>query len=69
MTLDSRHINLRQEAWNIATELIDPIIAEHGLETFRTGPPFGHTTTFTKVDQHIDHVIRIADWLIGDNCD
>lgn len=58
-------IEERIEAWLAAKELIAPIIIEHGLEEYRSGPVFGHISTVTKIDQHIDHVTHLANWLIG----
>lgn len=57
-------------AWQMAMELVEPIIEKHGLETYKTGAPnifAPPTATFTAVDQHIDNTIRVADWLMGVN--
>lgn len=54
------------DAWIKASELIKPIIDEHTLEVYKSGAiPFGPSSTVTKVDQHIDHNMRVADWLLG----
>lgn len=56
----------RLEAWNRASDLVRPIIDEHGLEIYRMGAQmFNSGSTMTKVDQHIDHTMRVADWLLG----
>jgi hypothetical protein len=55
----------RRVAWEAATELINPIIEQHGLEEYKSGNPFTSMSTFSKVDQHIDHTIKVANWLIG----
>jgi len=55
----------RIKAWKKASELVEPIIERHGLEIVAVGgamftnPPVKHT----KVDQHIDHIMRVAEWL------
>lgn len=58
----------RKAVWEMAAELVIPIVEDHGLEEYRSGPsnilmPAPHVTT--KVDQNIDHIIRVADWLLG----
>lgn len=55
----------RRAAWEIATELVIPIIEDHGLEEYKTGPAFlTHGTTMTKVDQNVENIIRVANWLL-----
>jgi hypothetical protein len=56
----------RVDAWNAAIGLIEPIVEAHGLEEYHTSQtPFTRGSTFTKVDQHINHVLNVANWLIG----
>ncbi len=54
----------RSEAWVKASVLIQPVVAEHGLEEYSIGQLFSASTN-TKVDQHLDHIMRTADWLLG----
>lgn len=55
----------RLQAFQLASELIKPIIEEHPLEMVQTGAIFGPFSKFTPVDQHIDHTMRVANWLLG----
>lgn len=54
----------RITTWNTARDMVQPIVAIHGLEEYRSGAPFGQQSTFTKVDQHLDHIMHVADWLL-----
>ncbi len=54
----------RIEAWVKASVLVQPIVAEHGLEEYHVGPMFTASTN-TKVDQHLNHIMTTADWLLG----
>lgn len=56
---------IRLDAWNAAVDMVKPIIDEHGLEEYKTGAMFSSVSTMTKVDQHIDHTMRVANWLLG----
>lgn len=67
VAVDPEEVAAREAVWNVATELVIPIIEDHGLEEYRAGPqnilvPGPHLVT--KVDQNIDHIIRVADWLL-----
>lgn len=67
VAVDPEDVAARQVVWSIATELVIPIIEDHGLEPFRSGPqnilvPGPHLVT--KVDQNLDAIIRVADWLL-----
>lgn len=53
------------QAWQMASELVEPIIEKHGLEKYSSGVIFQSTSTFTAVDQHVDHILRVANWLMG----
>lgn len=55
----------RMEALITANGFVEPIIDKHGLEPYVLGSSiFNPTSKFTKVDQHLDQVLRIADWLL-----
>lgn len=54
----------RAYTWRMAVELVDPIVEKHSLETYRTGPMFGVTSVVPPVEQYIDHIMRVADWLL-----
>lgn len=56
----------RLAAFNAAKELIEPIVDKHGLEPVKmAAPAFTQTSTLTQVDQHISHILDVADWLLG----
>lgn len=54
-----------------AEEILGKIIDQHGLEDYELQTSFvigpSRTTRMTQVDQHLDHVIRIADWLLEED--
>lgn len=55
----------RVEAWETASNLVQPIVVEHGIEQIRNGAPFGQGYTSTKVEQHIEQILRVSNWLLG----
>lgn len=55
---------MRIEAFKVAMELLKPIVDEHGLTEYKTGPIFGPDMVFTPVDQHLNATIQLADWLL-----
>lgn len=58
----------KPEAWATASGLVEPIVQQHGLEDYKGGANFMTTgSTFSKVEQHIDHILHVAEWLLGDN--
>lgn len=64
--IPTNEIIKRKVIFETAAEMIDPIIEHHGLDSYRTGGSYtspGYTTT--KVDQHIAHIIYVANWLQG----
>lgn len=54
----------RITAWNTATELVLPIVALHGVKPYNLGQVFKQDARYTEVDQHINSVISVADWLL-----
>lgn len=54
----------RRDVWEIAKDLVSTIIETHGLELYRTGSPFIPSATYTTVEQHLDHIERVATWLL-----
>lgn len=71
-TTDS--VSFRRVVWETANDLVAPIVEKHGLEEYRTAPSSlaaaiastNVSTTFTKVDQHVSHIMAVADWLMFD---
>lgn len=58
----------RLEAWKAAEELVAPIIEKHTLEPHKgSAMAFNIPPTFTKVDQHIGHIMDVANWLLKEN--
>lgn len=58
-------MSLRREAWLAATELVVPVLEEHGLEPYETHAVlFVKGSTMTKVDQNVSHIQGVADWLL-----
>ena len=56
----------KREAWLCAVDMVEPIIEEHALEQYSVDSLAGTTMTHTELDQHIDQIIRVADWLLED---
>lgn len=62
----------RLDAWITAEALVGQIVAQHGLEEIKettgmltsviTSTPV--TNPSTKVDQHIEHIMNVANWLL-----
>jgi len=58
--------NLRERvaAWTQACLAVDKLVAEHGVKSYDLGGPLNRITRVTELDQHIDNIIRVADWLL-----
>lgn len=69
MKITPEEVASRGIVWDSASIRVGSLVEQHGLEEFRTGAPFQHQTTITKIDQHIDQIIRVADWLLDDHKD
>ena len=62
----------RLDAWIISEQLVERLVNRHGLEeidmrssiqtSMITSTPV--TNPLTKVDQHIDHILNVANWLL-----
>lgn len=62
----------RLDAWITAESLVGRIVEQHGLEEIEetagmltsiiTSSPV--TNPSTKVDQHIEHIMNVANWLL-----
>lgn len=63
MTKKSMSVRQKVDLWKMASQLIDPMIEQHGIELVTSGPMFGPTYKTTKIEQHINHIISVADWL------
>lgn len=66
ISYESLNIAKRVVIWEKAVSMVNPIIEKHGFKTYRLGDPFGNGSTFTEVDQHVEAILRVADWLINE---
>jgi hypothetical protein len=56
----------RLAAFNAAKEIVNSIVEQHGLEPVKMqAAAFTNPSTLTVVDQHISHILEVADWLLG----
>jgi hypothetical protein len=58
-------ITTRIRLFKKASKLIAPIIAEHGIESYRGGggAVLVPGQMYSAVDQHIEHILNVANWL------
>lgn len=55
----------RSTTWKLALEMVAPVIEQHGLEeTKSTGMIFVPPSPNTVVEQHLDAIERVANWLL-----
>lgn len=60
-------IDERTTAWECAKKLVYPIIVENGIKAHVTcSHLFRSEIMHTEVEQHVDLIIRVADWLLED---
>lgn len=58
----------RLEALEMARDFVAPIVEQHGLFPFNTGANvFVVGAKTTAVDQHLCHVMVVADWLLQES--
>lgn len=58
----------RHIAWERAKELVDAAVDKFGLKEHKNGPSgftLGYSTTDSEVDQYLDHIETVANWLLG----
>lgn len=67
ISMDPPFIIKRSIAWDMAVGKIEPLVNVHELESYR-GPAqaFSSGPMYTKVDQHVEHILRVANWLLGE---
>lgn len=56
----------RKAVWDIASEMVSSIVKEHPLEPLRGGKAFVESFTTSEADQHVDLILRAAQWLMGE---
>jgi hypothetical protein len=55
----------REAVFLMSGQLVAPIIEKHPLEGYMSGAPaFSTGPPVTPSEQHLDHIIRVADWLL-----
>jgi len=57
-------VKQRFDVWEIASKMVAPIIEQHDLEVLTTGNAFTNSFKTSKVEQHIEHILKVADWLM-----
>lgn len=72
MSVSEQEMHNRMQAFTTSQALIAPVIDQHTLEELKetksvstgvfTATPVLQTTS--KVEQHIDHILTVADWLL-----
>lgn len=63
-------VDARKKVWDMAEEMISPIIEKHGLELYSTsGSLISASGVWTPVDQHLNHIFTLAEWLVNDNAE
>lgn len=57
----------RAEVFKVARNLVGPIIEKHGLTRYQVGGSIiTPGSSVTEVDQSLDAITRVADWLMED---
>lgn len=60
-----KSMSVKRVAWDHAVEMIVPILEDHKLQEYKVNAgPFNTGSTMTKVDQNVDHIIHVAEWLL-----
>lgn len=54
----------RLAAFKFASDLVAPIVEQHGVEKYSIGSFLTNTSTYTSVEQHITHILQVGDWLL-----
>lgn len=61
-----KRIAHREQIFIKASVMLEPIVEQHGIADHRDGGSaiFVSAPMVTKIDQHLDHIMRVADWLM-----
>jgi hypothetical protein len=67
--LGEKIMKRRLKAWRLATEIVNPIVEQHGVEDIVAGgiPAFVSTGKVTKTQQHISLIETVANWLLWED--
>lgn len=58
----------RRKVFVEAGRMIDDIITQHGLKEYKmAAPAFVSGSTVTPAEQHIDLILRVANWLLQED--
>lgn len=58
-------IQHREKIFIKASVMLEPLVEQHGIEDHQDGGQlFVRGVTVTAIDQHLDHIMRVADWLM-----
>lgn len=61
-----KSIEYRKQAFEEALVLVQKVVSIYGVQEYSRGEGF-EALTMTETDQVINHIITIADWLLGEN--
>jgi hypothetical protein len=64
MSINQDRIIEKRIALQNAKEVLDPIVEQHGLDDFKNVTNAFSNNVQTKVQQHLDHIITLADWFL-----
>jgi hypothetical protein len=65
MMITNDDVVSRKVVWEMAQEMVLPLIEDHGLKEYTIGQEF-RTSVVTKVDQNLEHIERVANWLLNE---
>ena len=58
----------RRKVFIEGARMIDDIVTRHGLKEYRMGAPaFSSGSTVTPAEQHVDLILRVANWLLQED--
>lgn len=65
MQIDLETVAARRVVWEHAQAMTEPLVEKHGLEeTKSSGMLFVPPSPNTVVEQHLDAIERVANWLL-----
>lgn len=55
----------RATVWRLAEQMVSGLVEQHGLQEIKTsGVLFAPPSPVTAVEQHLDAIERVANWLL-----
>lgn len=54
----------KKDAWKEANILVEPIVDKHGIKATTSGNILALSVESTPVEQHIAHIMFVAEWLM-----